>query len=163
MQRMMLIGPSQCGKTSLTQCLRGENIHYQKTQAIVWSPTTIDTPGEYLENRSLYSALLVSACEADIIALVLNADAPWSPFSPGFTSSMNRPIIGVVTKADLASMEQISLVKCWLREAGAHNVLITMELQNFLPCCIQKMSVANFDRLSDGNDDCDTQKRINEQ
>ena len=60
MQRMMLIGPSQCGKTSLTQCLRGENIHYQKTQAIVWSPTTIDTPGEYLENRSLYSALLVS-------------------------------------------------------------------------------------------------------
>ena len=112
MQRMMLIGPSQCGKTSLTQCLRGENIHYQKTQAIVWSPTTIDTPGEYLENRSLYSALLVSACEADIIALVLNADAPWSPFSPGFTSSMNRPVIGVVTKADLASMEQISLVKC---------------------------------------------------
>lgn len=95
MQRMMLIGPSQCGKTSLTQCLRGENIHYQKTQAIVWSPTTIDTPGEYLENRSLYSALLVSACEADIIALVLNADAPWSPFarlylvneSPGHWSS----------------------------------------------------------------------------
>ena len=83
MQRMMLIGPSQCGKTSLTQCLRGENIHYQKTQAIVWSPTTIDTPGEYLENRSLYSALLVSACEADIIALVLNADAPWSPFFAG--------------------------------------------------------------------------------
>ncbi len=26
MQRMMLIGPSQCGKTSLTQCLRGENM-----------------------------------------------------------------------------------------------------------------------------------------
>ncbi|STE85371.1 propanediol utilization protein PduV [Escherichia coli] len=77
----------------------GENIHYQKTQAIVWSPTTIDTPGEYLENRSLYSALLVSACEADIIALVLNADAPWSPFSPGFTSSMNRPVIGVVNQS----------------------------------------------------------------
>ncbi|MDE4771639.1 EutP/PduV family microcompartment system protein, partial [Klebsiella pneumoniae] len=41
----------------------------------------IDTPGEYLENRCLYSALLTSACEADVIALVLNADAPWSPFS----------------------------------------------------------------------------------
>ncbi|EIQ37578.1 hypothetical protein SB444474_2455 [Shigella boydii 4444-74] len=38
-----------------------------------------------------------------------------------------------------------------------------MELQNFLPCCIQKMSVANFGKLSDGNDDGDTQKRINEQ
>ncbi|HBB7229725.1 TPA: ethanolamine utilization protein, partial [Escherichia coli] len=27
---------------------------------------------------------------------------------------MNHPVIGVVTKADLASMEQTSLVKCWL-------------------------------------------------
>ncbi|EFL9849477.1 hypothetical protein EO27_004596 [Escherichia coli] len=33
---------------------------------------------------------------------------------------MNHPVIGVVTKADLASMEQISLVKSWLREAGAY-------------------------------------------
>jgi ethanolamine utilization protein EutP (predicted NTPase) len=45
MKRMMLIGPSQCGKTSLTQRLRGEAMRYQKTQAIVWSPETIDTPG----------------------------------------------------------------------------------------------------------------------
>ncbi|HEB1252647.1 TPA: EutP/PduV family microcompartment system protein [Escherichia albertii] len=130
MQRMMLIGPSQCGKTSLTQCLRGENIHYQKTQAIVWSSAAIDTPGEYLENRSLYNALQVSACEADIIALVLNADAPWSPFSPGFTTPMNRPVIGVVTKADLASVEQISLVKYWLWEAGARDVLVTSAVSN---------------------------------
>ncbi|ENC55495.1 hypothetical protein ECP02999174_2330 [Escherichia coli P0299917.4] len=38
-----------------------------------------------------------------------------------------------------------------------------MELQNFLPCCIQKKAVANFDRFSDENDDGDTQIRINEQ
>ena len=43
---------------------------------------------------------------------------------------MNHPVIGVVTKADLASMEQISLVKCWLREAGAHNVLVTNAVNN---------------------------------
>ncbi|HBY0128439.1 ethanolamine utilization protein EutP, partial [Klebsiella pneumoniae] len=103
MKRLMLIGPSQCGKTSLTQVLRGETLRYQKTQAIVWTPAAIDTPGEYLENRCLYSALLTSACEADVIALVLNADAPWSPFSPGFTAPMNRPVIGVITKADLAA------------------------------------------------------------
>ncbi|EJV7176460.1 propanediol utilization protein, partial [Escherichia coli] len=69
-------------------------------------------------------------CEADIIALVLNADAPWSPFSPGFTMSMNRPVIGIVTKADLASVAQLSLVKCWLREAGARNVLVTSAINN---------------------------------
>ncbi|WP_423360430.1 EutP/PduV family microcompartment system protein [Escherichia coli] len=43
---------------------------------------------------------------------------------------MNHPVIGVVTKADLASMEQISLVKSWLREAGAHNVLVTSAVNN---------------------------------
>lgn len=48
MKRIMLIGPSQCGKTSLTQCWRGETLHYQKTQTIIWSPAAIDTPGEYL-------------------------------------------------------------------------------------------------------------------
>lgn len=82
--------------------------------------------------------------------------------------AMNHPVIGVVTKADLASMEHISLVKCWLREAGAHNVLVTSAVNNngvteLFPCCIQKMSVANFDRFSDENDDGDTQIRINEQ
>ncbi len=44
--------------------------------------------------------------------------------------AMNHPVIGVVTKADLASMEQISLVKSWLREAGAHNVLVTSAVNN---------------------------------
>ena len=128
MKRIMLIGPSQCGKTSLTQSLNGEALHYQKTQAIVWSPGTIDTPGEYLENRCLYSALLASACEADIIALVLNADAPWSPFSPGFTGPMNKPVIGIVTKSDLADSSRISCVENRLIQAGAQKIFVTSAL-----------------------------------
>ena len=117
----MLIGPSQCGKTSLTQVLRGETLRYQKTQAIVWTPAAI-------ENRCLYSALLTSACEADVIALVLNADAPWSPFSPGFTAPMNRPVIGVITKADLAAPPRLQQVRTWLEEAGAGHIFITSAL-----------------------------------
>ncbi|WP_180489903.1 propanediol utilization protein PduV [Escherichia fergusonii] len=125
MKRMMLIGPSQCGKTSLTQWMRGETLRYQKTQAIVWTPATIDTPGEYLENRRLYSALLVSACEADVIALVLNANATWSPFSPGFTGPMNRPTIGILTKVDLADEQNVSRTEQWLKQAGAQQIFIT--------------------------------------
>ena len=130
MKRLMLIGPSQCGKTSLTQGLHGETLHYKKTQAIEWSPMAIDTPGEYLENRCLYSALLTSACEADVIALVLNADAQWSPFSPGFTVPMNRPTIGLVTKADLADPQRISLIGEWLKQAGARQIFVTSALNN---------------------------------
>ncbi len=85
-------------------------------------------PGEYLENRCLYSALLTSACEADVIALVLNADAPWSPFSPGFTAPMNRPVIGVITKADLAAPPRLQQVRAWLEAAGAEHIFITSAL-----------------------------------
>lgn len=130
MKRLMFIGPSQCGKTSLNQSLRGDALHYKKTQAIEWSPMAIDTPGEYLENRCLYSALLTSACEADVIALVLNADAQWSPFSPGFTGPMNRPVIGLVTKADLVDPQRISQVGEWLKQAGAQQVFITSALNH---------------------------------
>lgn len=99
-----------------------------ENQAIVWTPAAIDTPGEYLENRCLYSALLTSACEADVIALVLNADAPWSPFSPGFTAPMNRPVIGVITKADLAAPPRLQQVRTWLETAGAGHIFITSAL-----------------------------------
>ncbi|MFB0710650.1 EutP/PduV family microcompartment system protein [Buttiauxella noackiae] len=125
MKRIMLIGPSQCGKTSLTQRLHGEAIRYQKTQAIEWSPTAIDTPGEYLENRRLYSALLASANEADVIALVLAATAEICPFSPGFTLPMNRPTIGIVTKSDLADATAIEQSLAWLTESGAQRCFIT--------------------------------------
>ncbi len=86
--------------------------------------------GRIPENRCLYSALLTSACEADVIAPVLNADAQWSPFSPGFTVPMNRPTIGLVTKADLADPQRISLVAQWLTQAGARQIFITSALNN---------------------------------
>ncbi|WP_078000254.1 EutP/PduV family microcompartment system protein [Edwardsiella tarda] len=125
MRRMMLVGPSRAGKTSLCQCLCGEVLHERKTQTIVWSPTSIDTPGEYLENRRLYSALLASASEAEIIALVLHADAVCSPFTPGFTEPMNRPTIGVVTKADVADAVSLARVAGWLEQAGGQRIFIT--------------------------------------
>lgn len=128
MKRIMFIGPSQCGKTSLCQRLQGDRLRYHKTQAVVWSPLTIDTPGEYLENRCLYSALLACATEADVIALVLNADADHSPFSPGFTLPMNRPTLGLITKTDLAPPVQLTQAGDWLRDAGAGQIMETSAL-----------------------------------
>lgn len=85
MKRLMFIGPSQCGKTSLTQSLRGEALHYKKTQAIEWSPMAIDTPGEYLENRCLYSALrgrrhrAGAECRRPVVALFSGFYRPDEP------------------------------------------------------------------------------------
>lgn len=43
---------------------------------------------------------------------------------------MNRPTIGLVTKADLADAQRISLIGEWLRQAGAQQIFITSALNN---------------------------------
>ena len=48
-KRIILIGRSGCGKTTLCQYLNHEAIRYHKTQTIqIINNTMIDTPGEYL-------------------------------------------------------------------------------------------------------------------
>ena len=45
MRKLILIGRVAAGKTTLTQALRGEELHYFKTQYINYMDTIIDTPG----------------------------------------------------------------------------------------------------------------------
>ncbi|EGI2390454.1 TPA: ethanolamine utilization protein [Escherichia coli] len=65
-----------------------------------------------------------------MLTFLVSVDSGFQGIDEAGYRAMNHPVIGVVTKADLASMEQISLVKSWLREAGAHNVLVTSAVNN---------------------------------
>lgn len=105
MKKIMMIGKIGCGKTTLGQRLVGEAVRYQKTQAIqVIGDDIVDTPGEYLEQKQFYSALLVTAVEADVILLLLAADDEQNAFSPHMNSMFcGKPVIGVITKTDLCS------------------------------------------------------------
>lgn len=49
MKKIFLMGRSEAGKTSLTQALKGEKLHYVKTQYTNTDDDTIDSPGEYAE------------------------------------------------------------------------------------------------------------------
>lgn len=51
MKKIILMGRVGCGKTTLTQALRGKKIHYHKTQYINHYDVIIDTPGEYAETK----------------------------------------------------------------------------------------------------------------
>lgn len=46
MKKILLVGRSECGKTSLTQALKGEKVTYHKTQYVNYFDVIIDTPGE---------------------------------------------------------------------------------------------------------------------
>lgn len=46
MKKIMLVGRSGAGKTTLTQAMKGRRITYHKTQYINNYDVIIDTPGE---------------------------------------------------------------------------------------------------------------------
>ena len=79
------MGRSGCGKTTLTQALRGETITYHKTQHINHFDVIIDTPGEYAENHTLGRALALYSYEADVVGLLLSATEPYSLYPPCIT------------------------------------------------------------------------------
>ncbi len=121
MRKLILIGRVAAGKTTLSQALMGEEIHYFKTQYINYMDTIIDTPGEYTELRQTSGALALYAYEADVVGLVLSANEPYSIFSPCLTSMVNREVVGIVTGIDKPDARP-ELVEDWLRLAGCKKI-----------------------------------------
>lgn len=121
MKKIILIGRSEAGKTSLQQALRGEQLHYEKTQYVSHSDIIIDTPGEYIQTKSLGAALAMYTFEADVVGLLASATEPYSLFGPCITPLANREVVGIVTKIDepYANPQQAEL---WLREAGCEKI-----------------------------------------
>lgn len=120
-KHIMLVGKSQAGKTTLTQYLTNQQLFYHKTQTVqVVDGHYVDTPGEYLEQRGFYGALSVTASQVDVIALVQSAVEESTMFAPGFGSMFcGKLVIGIVTKIDLATEEQLKRAARYLADAGA--------------------------------------------
>jgi ethanolamine utilization protein EutP len=121
MKKIILIGRVAAGKTTLTQALNGEDIHYYKTQYINYLDTVIDTPGEYTELRQTSGALALYSYEADVVGLVLSANEPYSIFSPCITSLVNREVVGIITGIDKPDARP-DRVERWLKLAGCKKI-----------------------------------------
>ena len=85
----------------------------------------IDTPGEYLERSGFRGALAVASVDADMILMVQDATETTTMFPPMFNSMFTKPCVGIVTKADLATEEQIERAKKYLKNAGAGSLYVT--------------------------------------
>ena len=123
MKKLFLMGRSEAGKTSLTQALKGEELHYVKTQYTNTSEDTIDSPGEYAESKCFSVGLACFSFEADVVAMVQAADEPYNLFGPGGRSFILRPLIGIITKVD-SPYANIPMVRQWLVNAGCERIFL---------------------------------------
>lgn len=121
MKKIIFMGRSECGKTTLMQALRGDVISYHKTQYINHYDVIIDTPGEYAENSNLARALALYSYEADVVGLLLNCAEPYSLYPPCCTATCNRPVIGIVTQIDNPA-GNVERAHYWLDLAGCHPI-----------------------------------------
>ena len=121
MKKIILMGRSECGKTTLTQALKGEHIEYHKTQYINYFDVIIDTPGEYIQTKQLGYALALYAYEADSVGLLLSATEPYSLYPPNITCMVNREVVGIVTKINEKGANP-RRAEQWLRLTGCKKI-----------------------------------------
>ncbi len=121
MRKIIFVGRSEAGKTSLTQAMRGETVTYHKTQYVNCYDVIIDTPGEYAETARVAHALATYSYEADIVGLLISAIEPYSLYPPCITVLANREVVGIVTKIDhrLANPHRAAE---WLKLAGCRKI-----------------------------------------
>lgn len=121
MKKIILVGRSEAGKTTLKQALKGEKIQYQKTQYVNRYDVIIDTPGEYIQTKNLGNALAMYTFEADVVGMLISACEPYSLYPPCVTPVANRPVIGIVTQIDQPDADVEQAVR-WLELAGCEKV-----------------------------------------
>lgn len=119
--RVMLIGPSASGKTTLIQRLIDKEIKYDKTQAVEYVGDFIDTPGEYMQQRGYWGSLTITSHDADVIGLVQDSTSDDCWFSGGLTSKFEKPVVGILTKIDSPECK-IKQGRGYLELAGCRDI-----------------------------------------
>ncbi len=107
----MIIGPTNCGKTTLANALNDYDKPAKKTQDIIYGKNTIDVPGSYIENSWLYKHLISAAQDASHILIIVDPSGCTDVYSPGFAKIFRCPVIGVINKTDLLIEKEESCIR----------------------------------------------------
>lgn len=130
MKKMILIGKSGSGKTTLLQRLQDVDMACRKTQSVEVHGNIIDTPGEYMENKRLFRALIVTCVDAAVTLLLQDATDADSTFFAGMDAILAMPILGVITKTDLADAGDVERARSFLELAGAASIVAVSAIEN---------------------------------
>ena len=122
MKKIIFVGKTGSGKTTLCQKLDKMNIEYRKTQSVELYDNSIDTSGEFMENRGFYNAIITIAVDAKVIAIVYDATQEENYIAPGFASIFCKDVIGIITKINKGTKEQINLARERLEVIGVNKI-----------------------------------------
>ncbi|EPY2307919.1 EutP/PduV family microcompartment system protein [Clostridium sporogenes] len=100
-KRIMVIGPSRCGKTTLVNALNDYDGPLRRTPDLIYGKNTIDVPGSYIENAWMYKHIIAAAQDASCVLILVDQSNCTEIYSHGFAKSFRCPVIGVITKCDL--------------------------------------------------------------
>ncbi len=127
-RRIILVGRSKCGKTTLIRRMHNLDLSYHKTQGIELYSDAIDTPGEYTDTPFFSrGAAICPAYDADIVGFVHDCGNDICRLPQMFSMCFARPVIGIVTKADTPETDTEQAV-LFLRNAGARHIVVTSAL-----------------------------------
>lgn len=123
MKKIIFIGKTLSGKTTLAETLLYGSSKSRRTQSIEKLENIFDTPGQYIENPRLYNGILVTSYDMDSVAMIQDITDECSLFPPGFASAFNREVIGIITKMDLKQSDsQEKHIEDVLLKAGSQKI-----------------------------------------
>lgn len=101
-KRIMVIGPSDSGKSTLVRAINRDDGPLRKCQEIIFGHETMDVPAAYLENPWMYKHIISAAQNhASHILILVDQNDPKEIYSPGFARVFRCPVTGVIMKHDL--------------------------------------------------------------